>query len=329
MTDSPTGKRDLTDTTALRAAFGSFLTGVTIVTTRSTAGEPVGFTANSFTSVSLAPPLLLVSLSNDLNCMAAFEGSDHFAVNILAADQQNLSNTFASYDGDRFEGINHSPSQHGSPLLEGVCAWFDCKVHQRIVAGDHTLYIGEILDFDVNEATGLGYSRKGYFSLHHEQLASDLRQLSGELTTGYFIEQDHQLVLQRTGTNFELPFAADRQALKQLHESLERNGIKREAGTLYSIFQFNSTDNQAVYYRTRGTLGRLQDHASKDATDAEFVTCAIDQLPIERFESAAVRSMLKRFQHEHAMGVYGIYHGTEVEGEVMLLESTDSLPYSV
>lgn len=323
---SPT--RDPANTTDLRSAFGSFLTGVTIVTT-SDDGKPMGFTANSFTSVSLEPPLLLVSLSNDLNCLSAFENNEHFAVNVLSADQQSLSNTFASYDGDRFEGISHRPGKHNSPLLEGVCAWFDCVVHKRIVAGDHTLYIGEILDFDFQEITGLGYSRKGYFSLHHEQLASDLRQMSGELTTGYIIEQNHHLVVRNTGMQLELPTTGDHTSLKQLHESLEKNGVKREAGMLYSMFQFNSTESHAVYYRARGSFTDLSEYGSDGASGAEFVTCAIDDLPLELFESAAVRSMLKRFKHEHAMGVYGIYHGTEVAGEVMLLENTDSLPYSV
>jgi len=148
----------------LRSAFGSYVTGVTVVTACSTKGEPVGFTANSFNSVSLDPALLLVCVGRNLSSFDIFASADHFAINILGSDQKQLADRFARYKGKRFEGIEWQKSATGCPLISGACAWFDCSVFNRVNAGDHDVLIGKIHSFTDHGTNGLGYFRQEYFS---------------------------------------------------------------------------------------------------------------------------------------------------------------------
>jgi len=160
------------DPKELRNAFGQFMTGVTVVTTKDKHGEPVGFTANSFSSVSLDPPLLLVCLANGSSNYDTFCNADGFAVNILAQDQTEVSNTFARPVDDRFAAVQWQDGPLGSPVLDGVCAWFDCSMEQRVKAGDHVILIGRVAAFENHERGGLGYASGGYFSRDQETEAA-------------------------------------------------------------------------------------------------------------------------------------------------------------
>jgi flavin reductase (DIM6/NTAB) family NADH-FMN oxidoreductase RutF len=125
-----------TDKIALRQALGAFATGVTIVTARIQAdGEPVGFTANSFTSVSLEPPLLLVCLAHTAASYKMFCEAESFAVNVLSAEQQETAMLFATRGADKFGATRWHPGEMGAPLIEGCLARFDCAMHQRVAAG--------------------------------------------------------------------------------------------------------------------------------------------------------------------------------------------------
>ena len=152
------------DLSYLRQCFGSFMTGVTVVTTTDQ-GTPIGFTANSFSSVSLDPPLLLICIDNKSDNFNAFTKGDHFGVNILADDQQDLSNRFASPHEDRFDGIHWTLSDIGNPQLEGAAAFFDCTLEAVHPAGDHMVMIGRIQSCRDEGKAGLGYHRGGYFTL--------------------------------------------------------------------------------------------------------------------------------------------------------------------
>lgn len=156
---------DITDSRALRDAFGAFMTGVTIVTGADAAGAPVGLTANSFTSVSLDPPLLLVCLSGRSRSLPTIRGAGGFAVNILAENQRDLSNRFARPAENRFEGVPWRRGPVGAPVLDGVCGWFDCRLHDEIHAGDHVILIGRVGGFGHPGGRPLGYARGDYFSL--------------------------------------------------------------------------------------------------------------------------------------------------------------------
>ena len=146
----------------LREALGSFVTGITVVTTRS-GGEPHGLTANSFSSVSLEPPLVLFSLSRTADCFDAFEQSDAFAVNVLRSDQEDVSSRFATKDIDKWPGVGWRPGHGGCPLLDGAVATFECRVAARHEGGDHVIYVGEVVGFDHHpDAPPLAFFRGRY-----------------------------------------------------------------------------------------------------------------------------------------------------------------------
>jgi flavin reductase (DIM6/NTAB) family NADH-FMN oxidoreductase RutF len=133
------------DQRAFRDALGWFATGVTIITTRSPAGERFGFTANSFTSVSLEPPLVLFNLNRRASCIAIFEQSPHFAVNVLAAHQAELSSRFAGTSPDKWQGVAVSEGADGCPILAEALAVFECAVHAVHDGGDHRIFIGRVV----------------------------------------------------------------------------------------------------------------------------------------------------------------------------------------
>lgn len=135
----------LIDTHALRAALGRFATGVTIVTCRDAAGQPLGLTVNSFASLSLDPPLVLWSLRSGSASLGAFQQASHFAVNVLAEAQLPLSRRFASPVADKFaEGV-WADGQGGAPVLAGCAAVFECSTERHLPAGDHCLFFGRVL----------------------------------------------------------------------------------------------------------------------------------------------------------------------------------------
>lgn len=136
----------------LRAALGSFATGVAIVTTCTEGGEWVGLTINSFSSVSLDPPLVLWSLDLKSPSLSFFEKASHYAVNVLAADQEELSNRFASRIPDKFAGLDCVEGLAGVPLLPGCLAWFECALDVTYPAGDHLILIGHIDRFAHDKA---------------------------------------------------------------------------------------------------------------------------------------------------------------------------------
>jgi flavin reductase (DIM6/NTAB) family NADH-FMN oxidoreductase RutF len=121
-----------------------FATGVTIVTARAANGRLVGLTANSFNSVSLDPPLVLWSLSHAAASMAVFSSGSHYAINILAADQQELARRFATKDTDRWAGVQFAEGAGGAPLLAGAAATFECFNRSRYDEGDHVIFVGEV-----------------------------------------------------------------------------------------------------------------------------------------------------------------------------------------
>ncbi|MBH2019908.1 MAG: flavin reductase family protein [Burkholderiales bacterium] len=127
-----------------RASLAMFATGVTIVTARTPDGILVGLTANSFNSVSLNPPLVLWSLSQAASSMAALSTGSHYAINILAADQKELAERFASRREDRWLDVPFTEGVCGAPLLDGAAATFECFNRSRYEEGDHVIFVGEV-----------------------------------------------------------------------------------------------------------------------------------------------------------------------------------------
>jgi flavin reductase (DIM6/NTAB) family NADH-FMN oxidoreductase RutF len=127
-----------------RDALAQFATGVTVICARMADGRYTGFTANSFNSVSLDPPLIVWSLNLGATNLAAFEAADRYAINVLADDQIELARRFSRPHADRFAGVAYRIGAAGAPLIEGCVAWFECRHYARHRAGDHVLFIGEV-----------------------------------------------------------------------------------------------------------------------------------------------------------------------------------------
>lgn len=160
------------DPRAFRRTLGNFATGVTIMTA-AVDGRKVGVTANSFNSVSLDPALILWSIDKRSTSYEVFNDASHFAVNILAADQIDLSNQFARPKDDKFAGIECEEGAGGAPLFSDCAARFQCAMHQQVDGGDHWILIGKVIAFDDFGRSPLLYHQGAYSSvLPHPRLVS-------------------------------------------------------------------------------------------------------------------------------------------------------------
>jgi flavin reductase (DIM6/NTAB) family NADH-FMN oxidoreductase RutF len=143
------------DTAHFRTALAQFATGVTVITTRLDNGTFVGLTASSFNSVSLLPPLVLWSLSNEASTLPVFTDNSHYVINVLSARQAHLAEQFARRGANRFDGVPYTLSRTGLPVLDGVSAWFECHNRSRYPEGDHVIFVGEVEQCEVNPQPGL------------------------------------------------------------------------------------------------------------------------------------------------------------------------------
>jgi 3-hydroxy-9,10-secoandrosta-1,3,5(10)-triene-9,17-dione monooxygenase reductase component len=141
-----------TDEARFRQVLGHFATGVTVVTCVS-GGHPLGLSVNSFTSVSLEPPLVAFCVTRSSATWPRMRDAGAFCVNVLAEDQEDMSRTFAARGPDRFLGVGWWPAPSGAPVLAGVLAWVDCTVEAEHPAGDHVIVVGRV--------AGMGLSREG------------------------------------------------------------------------------------------------------------------------------------------------------------------------
>lgn len=127
-----------------RSALGHFATGVTIVTCHDPERGPIGLTASSFNSVSLDPPLVLWSLAHSASSLPCLRRGTHYAIHVLAAEQQALAERFARKNVDRFAGLAWRTGLGGAPVLEGAAAVFECFNRSRYDEGDHTIFVGQV-----------------------------------------------------------------------------------------------------------------------------------------------------------------------------------------
>jgi len=132
------------DSRTLRDTLGLFVTGVTVITTQTSAGERIGITANSFNSVSLDPPLVLWSIAHTSRCLEAFEAARFFAVHILRGDQVALSQAFAQSGTNKFAGLETLAGLGSVPLLPDCAAHLECSIFGRHPAGDHSIYVAKV-----------------------------------------------------------------------------------------------------------------------------------------------------------------------------------------
>jgi flavin reductase (DIM6/NTAB) family NADH-FMN oxidoreductase RutF len=156
------------DASEFRRVMGHFPTGVTVVTTRQPDGRACGLTVNAFCSVSLDPPLVLVCVERDADSHDCIGAAGFFAVNVLGEEKgEVLSRRFATFEiDDKFEGVPFGEHRTGAPVLEAALAWADCLVVESYPAGDHTIFLGQVLAADAVDGSPLVYYRGGYGSFH-------------------------------------------------------------------------------------------------------------------------------------------------------------------
>lgn len=299
------------DPRALRDAFGAFLTGVTVVTSHDAEGRPVGFTANSFASLSLDPPLLLVCLARTSRNFQTLTQAKGFAVNILGEHQKDVSNTFARPVEDRFAGLDWQLGPHGSPVLGDVAAWFDCSRHEVMDGGDHVILIGKIEGFQNGKANGLGYARGGYFTPALAQKA--VAAAGGEVVAGAVAIRDEAVLLVET-TGGKLALPACQLSPGSNPDALQRHlsdvtSLPASVGFLYSVYQDSKSGEQHIVYRA--TLG-----AGEPAVGRFY---PVDALPLDRLADSATIEVLKRYAAESRLGNFGMYVGNEERGQVHAL----------
>ena len=303
------------DPIALRRAFGTFVTGVTVITTLEADGTPRGMTANSFTSVSLDPPLLLVCVAKSASSYAVFKAADCFAVNILHEGQVDVSATFASKAQDKFQSVNHDRAHTGAPVLTDSLTWFDCSLHSAVDAGDHAILIGQVRAFGTSPTAPLGFCRGRYASVKDPLPTGWLA--SHGMIIGYLIEAGDSLLLRSDGKGgWVLPSARRRKADSQLVlDGGDALRLVPEETFLYSVFDVADSDPGYLVYRARlageGATGNLP-------ADLRFFP--VDDLPYDTIATHELRSMLRRYGRERLAGRFGIYMDSDDGGRVAMID---------
>ncbi len=149
------------DDARFKLALSQFASGVTVVTTE-LAGKPYGLTVASFASLSLHPPLVIVCIEKSVKSHDAIAAARKFGVSILGQNQAEVSNRFASRSDDKFSGIAVRNGELGVPLIEGAICTIECKLTGQLPGGDHTIFVGEVVDVQTVEGEPLVYFRSGY-----------------------------------------------------------------------------------------------------------------------------------------------------------------------
>lgn len=297
----------------LRQILGKFLTGVTVVTTLDQHKVPVGFTANSFTSVSLDPPLILVCVSQTAGLASVFRRANSFAINILSTGQEATSNRFARRDEDRFANIDWQAKTTGSPVINDCAAWLDCEMYEKILAGDHIILIGRIVDAEKTAHHPLGYYQGRYCAIDlPEETWSQIEQRqSVHSTTGVLVNSNNQLLLLRQADGrYDVPRAEPGSDGEDsgINAALDRLGVEVNNKVLFSVVEGRHHQRLSIYYRcTVEPQGTLPDGA------AYFPE---NELPFEQLSRPDLKSVLQRYLEEKRAGQFGIYVGDEHQGHI-------------
>lgn len=300
------------DQKALRSAFGTFMTGVTVVTTIDEAGTPRGFTANSFTSVSLDPPLLAICIANTAHSADVFRSADGFAVNILSDQQVETSNLFASKRPDKFSVAPWQQGSAGHPVLDGVLTWFDCTSESIVEAGDHFILIGRVRGFESGEQNPLGFARGGYFTLDGERRMAAITSRQADVGVGVsaIVARDECIWLIPDSTGrATLPrqvLGRGETVLDGIQAMLTRKGCAAELGFLFAVYDREDGPGQEIVYRAQASV--------PEPALGEFLP--FDEALKAVSHDATLSRMLARYCTEHTTRGFGVYVGPAQGGQV-------------
>ena len=229
-------------TKLFRQALGTFATGVTVVTAIDEQGNPRGFTANSFSSVSLDPPLILICLASGAASCPVFTNSKRFCVNVLGEDQQDIAALFASPSDDRFEKVAWRPCNGGSPIIKGAISWFGCERHNVIEAGDHVIVVGKVVEYESSSRSPLIYCSGSYVEFGLLQRAMEVASRGLSTRISAVVNCNGFILMARDATTgkFSLPTAAqvgNSDDVASLSGMLAANGIDAAVPFVYAVYE--------------------------------------------------------------------------------------------
>ncbi|WP_226367803.1 flavin reductase family protein [Pseudonocardia sp. ICBG162] len=161
------------DPQRFRTVLGAFCSGITVVTALDADGAPLGLTCQSFSSLSLDPPLVLLAPARSSSTWPRIRAAGGFGVAVLAAGQEDVALAMARSGTDKFAGLDWAPSAHGRPRPAGIAAWLDCDLHAEHDGGDHTVVVGAVRDLDVTDHPPLLYHRGAFATLHRSEDRGD------------------------------------------------------------------------------------------------------------------------------------------------------------
>lgn len=287
----------------LRDTFGAFMTGVTVVTTSCSDGAPIGFTANSFTSVSIDPALVSVSIAKTSSNYLTFTQAKSFAINILSENQRDVSNVFAKPSDNRFLNISWKYSRENNPLIEGVSAWFDCSVFKIVDAGDHAILIGKVEDFSSNNKSGLGFYRGSYFN---PSVSTEVINGPGVIIGALIGCEDKILLEKNSDGKWGIPMIQLSQegADKAFEKLLDGYQPELAPSFIYSVYNDKESLQQYIIYLCHSST-------EKPLLGQYFNIEEIDKLALS---SGALKSMLERYRQEYYLQAYNFYYGSDTEG---------------
>lgn len=286
----------------LRNAFGSYMTGVTVVTTVDSEQQPRGFTANSFTSVSLDPALISICIDKSADSFNEFTTCQHFGITVLSEEQADISSLFAAKRADKFDQTNWHYGTLPVPLIDGGCAYFECDMFKQIEAGDHVILIGQVKAYDYNDLSGLGYAKGGYFRLGLEQSAMQVAQNNTHVEVGVIIEHEGKIVLlpaEQEADEYVLPISGQRGmpgSLNKLLSRLQQLQIDLHITSLYAVFENDETEHQMILYR-----------AEVRDMKPEHLFYAFADIPWHKMRDGASMKILKRYIEESQSQRFGVY----------------------
>ncbi|MDF3937061.1 flavin reductase family protein [Pseudomonas citronellolis] len=304
------------DARGLRNVFGTFMTGVTVVSAWDADGAPRGFTANSFTSVSLDPALVLVCIARSAGSLPVFGAATHFAVNILGDWQRGLSNTFAGRSADKFAGVELLASEPAAPCLADSLSVLCCTRHSLVEAGDHVILIGQVQRYRSSVGSPLGYFRGSYLDFAEGARAIQVERGSA-LKVGCLIAQGDGLVLVReAGAEHwgipELYWRAGVSRRAVVDEVFRRVGLEGDVSFIYSMFEEQGEDFTRLVFRA-DALGPAPGGA---AAGLEVRVFAAHERPWTQVRGDYTVSMIHRFFAEREADAFGIYCDTADGGRI-------------
>ena len=295
-----------------RRALGCFVTGVTVVMTTDDQGAPRGFTANSFSSVSLNPPLVSICIDHGISSYKVFGECSGFSISILSESQREVSNLFASKSREKFAHVAwHTSRTTGSPRLTECVAWFDCVPFQSIDAGDHLILIGKVVDFDYSDRSPLSFCRGNYLTF--DLMQQILSERAGQnLSIGAIVNAGERILLVEEAGRWTLPvspYMGTRGQDGGLHGELRRLGVQTDLNFLYAVFEGPEDGQLSIFYR-----GETTDVKCEGGPGHLF---AYDDIPWDDLPLEAYRSMLRRYLDERRRFEFGIYVGSSETGTVV------------